>query len=285
MASLSYRRSCTLLTTDFRQVLSHMQLSRPVDRVFTEEHDIPRSDVTPEGDLVSRTSAIPNLQYLANCLFAREGSAINKGDVQDLVESARALDSQLLDWADNILPTWAYSVATNIGNLPSSEFAPCQVHRYPDHYTARVWNLYRASRLIIQSIILRAMAWLAISAHTPTEIETAKAELTSINLANDICASVLFLLGGDLSRMRLYTADDGSERGRDSASARTGRFSLIWPLFLGCSSSTIPASQRTWMRQQLRQIAEDGESQAHFACLTESQTLSGGPESFRIDCV
>jgi hypothetical protein len=37
----------------------------------------------------------------------------------------------------------------------SSNFVPRQIHRYPDFYAARVWNLYRGYRLIIQSIVLR----------------------------------------------------------------------------------------------------------------------------------
>src|SRR5271163_4012558 len=95
----------------------------------------------------------------------------------------------------------SYAITTGINISPDSkfprpEFTPSQIHRYRDIYTARVWNLYRVSRLILQSIILRSALWLLTKlALSQQDTDATSAERNSENLMNGICASVPFLLG------------------------------------------------------------------------------------------
>jgi len=113
------------------------------------------------------------------------------------------------------------------------------------------------------------------------------------NMVEGMCASVPFLLGYDLSELKNSSNSLQDENflwpqtsmDKASSSGHTGKFSLIWPLYIACSVPSVPAVQRRWMRAQLRWIAETGEAQAHFVQDAESQTLMGGPESFRFDCV
>ncbi|KAH6874444.1 hypothetical protein B0T10DRAFT_586429 [Thelonectria olida] len=273
-------------------VLGHMQICRPVDKIFTVPGATTSLHESPEDHLISTAAKIPNLQYRSNCLFNKPQEA-SENDTETLFSSAMALDRELSDWASNIPTTWSYSAAINVSDPATSKFTSGQVHRYPNFYIARVWNFYRVSRLVIQSVLVRAISRLPMltETHTKKEYRKSKIEGSSMELVNDICASVPFLLGHDLSKMKLpatsgRTKQETSWPGvEENGATRTGRFSLIWPLYVACSASSVPEAQREWMHMQLRFLAENGESQAHVVCLTKSQTLLGGAENFRFDCV
>ncbi|KZL80607.1 c6 zinc finger protein [Colletotrichum incanum] len=272
-------------------VLGHMQLCKPVDDVFSVLDMLAPSQESPEYHLISKAAEIPNLQYRSNCMFIQPQDAI-KNDVENLFHSARALDREILDWARTVPTTWSYTAAMNANDLASSDFTPRQVHRYPNIYIARVWNFYRVSRLIIQSLLTRAISWMSTSMDLNDFDEGGQIEKSSMELVNDICASVPFLLGYDLTKMKLPSTSGGSKQERTSRSgiekngpARNGRFSLIWPLHISCSSSSVPQAQRDWMRMQLRFLANCGEKQAQVVCFTRSQILLGGIDHDRFDCV
>ncbi|KAM5357465.1 hypothetical protein ACJZ2D_016231 [Fusarium nematophilum] len=273
-------------------VLGHMQLCRPVDDIFTVPDETASSGQSPEDHLTSTAAKIPNLQYRSNCLFAQTQDA-SDDDIESLLHSATDLDRELSHWASNMPTTWSYSAAMNVRDPASSRFTPRQVHRYSSFYTARVWNIYRVSRLIVQSILLRATSRLPTSVETrPNDFNKIRIEESSMELVNDICASVPFLLGHDLARMKLPAMSGGRKqesrswpRAEENSATGTGRFSLIWPLYVACGAPSVPEAQREWMRMQLRFLAEHGEQQAYFVCLADSQVLLGGAEKFRFDCV
>lgn len=213
-----------------------------------------------------------------------------------LVDLAETLDHELSDWARNASVTWTYSAALDASTPARSGFTLRQVHRYPDYYTARVWNFYRVSRLIVQTLLLRAMSWLPVSTGPrQTKPHRTDIEKRSMDLVDDICASVPFLLGHDLSRMKLpATTNNWGERipqtrcpedKKDSGARRAGRFSLLWPLYTASSAPQVLEAQRGWMRTQLRLITQQGESQASCLCHADSQVLLGGAEKFPFDCV
>jgi hypothetical protein len=268
-----------------------MQICRPIDEIFSVSDLTASSHKSPEDHLISKAAKIPNLQYRSNRLFTQTQGA-SKGDVENLFNSARVLDREIADWARTLPTTWSYSTAMNIDNITNSKFTPRQVHRYPDFYIARVWNFYRVSRLIVQSVLLRTTSWMSILMDPNEFNEGRKADGSSIELVNDICASVPFLMGHDLSKIKIAATSGGIRQERpswsgtkQSGSTHTGRFSLIWPLYIACSTSSVPEAQRDWMRMQLRLLAEHGVTQAHFACLTKSQILLGGADDVRFDCV
>lgn len=275
-----------------------MQISRPLDPIFVELAESISSYENAEDRLLSRTIHIPELQSLANDVLSQPSWSINESEIFELIQAAGNLDCELADWASNIPTAWSFSVAINLNSsgpeLSSSSFIPSQIHRYPDFYIARVWNLYRVSRLVLQSILLRAAPWLSFPSKNDSQpLEYLHIEKVKRALVNDMCASVPFLLGYDLSKMKrpaTNSAQDDSSiwpqnsMGKASTSGHTGRFSLIWPLYIACSVSSIPDIQRKWLRAQLRWIAELGEPQAKVVFDSESRTLSGEPETFRFGC-
>ncbi len=170
-----------------------------------------------EDRLLSRTIKIPQLQSLANDILSQPSWSIAEGVILSLIQTAEALDHELVDCATNVPAGWSYSVATKLNSISNPElsmlcYIPTEIHEYTDFYIARVWNLYRVSRLIIQSIILRAAS---CHCSRPKGVEKYSekihAEKLNRDLVNDICASVPFLLGYDLSQLKRRTENINSE--------------------------------------------------------------------------
>jgi len=292
--SLLSSTSCGLLTQK-SQIQSHLQISQPIDPIFDEYSEILLPYENIEDRLLTKTMRIPKLQSLTNSLLSQPCCAVDVSEAFELIQAAEDVDRELADWARNIPIKWSYTTFTCMRNslgsqLSGSNFIPNQVHRYPNFYAARVWNLYRVYRLVIQSILFRVSSWVYLD---PTVHYQDRIGNTNRNMVEDVCASVPFLLGYDLSELK-RSADSLQDKNflwpqismsKASYSGHTGKFSLVWPLYIACSVPSVPEPQRKWMRAQLRWIAETGEAQAHFVQDAESQTLMGGPESFRFDCV
>ncbi|KAK2759852.1 hypothetical protein FQN54_002586 [Arachnomyces sp. PD_36] len=271
-------------------LLSHMQTSKAIDKVFVEADDSLFLDENVEDQLISKTIKLPYLQQLTNNILTETGYGSNQSEVLQLRDAVRIIDHELSVWASSVPPTWSYSVARNLNPTPNPGFTPRQIHRYPNLYIARVWNMYRVSHLMVQSILLRVDSWLIEASSTNVSDRTALEERGRC-LVNDTCASVPYLLGHDLTKIKLTTAEDCSmdnptlPLSNGDGPARTGRFSLIWPLHVGSSAAFVPELQREWMRKQLQHIYGQGEQLAKLVCETESKVLLGGNESFRFDCV
>ena len=272
--------------------MSNIQISRPVDEVFRELDIDVSFQQNMEEQLVSTMARIPQIQHYSNIILDLHSGNRDKL-VEQLFYDADSLDRELSDWTQGVNNSWSISAATNLNLLSSSKFNPPQVHRYSSFYVARVWNMYRVSRLIVQSIMLRAISWLPTSSAKAAERNTI--ERNSQDLVDGICASVPYLFGRRLAGMKAPTSTKSDSRATalhpesgnetDNVPTRTGRFSLIWPIYVACSASFISEEQRSWMRAQLQLIADCGEPQAQFALSMESRMLTGGTEHFRFDCV
>jgi hypothetical protein len=262
-----------------------------MDEIFLAADGMPSFCQSPEDELISRLAEVPNMQYQSSSLFDQP-RGITKADVENLLHNARSLDHTIRDWTHTIDTTWSYTAALSLDVEPRSKYTPRHIHRYQDFYTARVWNVYRVARLIVQSIIVRATSWLSASMNHNGIYDEEKTEHNSVRLVDDICASVSFLMGDDLSRLKLPTTGRGSNqagtnwnRSKGSGQGHSGRYSLIWPLYVACGSVLVPEPQRDWMEMQLRRLAELGETQAHFACHNRSRLLSGRRDDIQFDCV
>lgn len=258
-----------------------MQICQPLDSVFSQ--GITSMCVDPERRLLSLASGIPELQYQSIDLEQLEII-----DIENLSNNANALSLKLSTWASTVPFSWHYVPALKINDGSSSEYSPRIIHKYRHHYIGRVWNFYRVSQLILQSIRLRAAAFLPVA---PSHIEIG---LKITSLVDDICATVPYLLGADLDKMNLDFTEKSTmqdprrtsvSRAKSIGVAEVKGFSLIWPLFVASSASGIPQAQSEWMRRQLHLLAENGVPMAQTVCTSESQMLLGRPEKFVFDCV
>ncbi|KAI1067542.1 hypothetical protein LB506_003836, partial [Fusarium annulatum] len=147
-------------------VMSQMQICQPVDELFTQGLPSPGQD--PEIRLLSIAAGIPRVQHQSIDLAQLETT-----DIERIVHDADTLDSCLSTWAQGLPPGWSYATAFNINNDARSDYAPRSVHKYAHFYTARVWNFYRVSQLILLSIRLRASSILPSSSDT-TKVQMSK---------------------------------------------------------------------------------------------------------------
>ncbi|KAF2188032.1 C6 zinc finger protein [Zopfia rhizophila CBS 207.26] len=270
-------------------VLSHMQIAKPVDTIFYEHSEF--IDQTQEDRLVEKIIDIPNLQSQANIVLGKSTCPANDRSIFELINASKILDSRISDWARNALTTSSYTITTNVSMLSSTEasvsdFSPPRIYRYSDIHLARTWNIYRVSRLIVLSIIIRAVSRLdPTSIDAAHDLERLKAGGRQRELVNDICASVPFLLRHNVSRIAPPLVQSRLKLdGKGDIVTKTGRYSLIWPLYVGSSVPSIPENQRRWMRAQLKWIGESGKPQAKLLASSNCQTLLGGTEKFRFYC-
>ncbi|KAL5319376.1 hypothetical protein ACEPPN_012427 [Leptodophora sp. 'Broadleaf-Isolate-01'] len=270
---------------------SHIQTSTPVDSIFIECGEALSAYENIEDSLLSKTMRVPQLQAWANKVLSRPSLEIDISTTVELLRNAENLDSELATWAFRIPEQWSYKTVTRMKHHQSSwtknsAFVPDQIHRYPDIYVARTWNMYRVSRLIIQSIILRVSC---INNFAPGSYED-RIDRTNRAMVDGICASVPSLLGYDCSELKHSTPVRDSlwpqsSPNKPRACSNTGTFSLIWPLYVASSVTSAPESQRNWLRDQLNWIAGTGDAHAQVLRDCKSQTLEGRPERFRFDCV
>ncbi|EWG42528.1 hypothetical protein FVEG_15445 [Fusarium verticillioides 7600] len=257
-------------------------ICQPVDEIFTQ--GLPSSCHDPEIRLFSIAAGIPRLQHQSIDL-----TQLRANDIERIFYDANELDFLLSNWTKGLPNAWSYATALNINSDACSEYSPQSVHRYAHFYTARVWNFYRVSQLILLSIQLRASSIL------PASSDTSQIRKRMATLVDDICATVPYLLGKDLCKMNhqfvtshrtLYISllTSGSTV-KKVENVQNGRFSLVWPLYVACSASEVPQVQRNWIRKQLQYLAQGGVPIAKTVCNTESQILLGRPEVFHFGCV
>ncbi|QPC74704.1 hypothetical protein HYE68_005456 [Fusarium pseudograminearum] len=266
------------------EVLGQMQTLQPVDETFSKLTLSSYED--PEDRLVSLAARVPQLQY--SCHQLDTSKYISATETERLISDVTELDSELSIWASSLSPQWSYATAVNINNPGRTDYTPQVIHRYINRYIARVWNLYRVSRLIIQSILLRTTTLLSDSTEDPSNVDQRnRIQSVIMELVDDICSSVPYLLGQDLKNISLASHSDGRQvhdrntssfDERSNMGIRIRGFSLIWPLSVACSALPVPAAQRDWVQRHLQLLTN------HSEPLT-STILSGRPNEFRFDCV
>jgi hypothetical protein len=270
-----------------------------MDPVFLEYSEILSHHESLEDQLLSKAMRIPSLQSSANDLLLQSDCDDKRNTAAELIQSMRSLDSELIAWARRIPARWSYTANTVLESvsgpiLSNSIFVPTQIYRYSSYHAARVWNLYRVYRIIIQSILDRIS-----SLRLESEEQNHNRRSIYSTMVSGICASVPFLLGYDISGLkRLQSLNVAHLQDREQLSlwpqsfllpsvshGPMGKFSLIWPLYVASSVSDIPRIQQKWMRAQLKWIAQTGEAHARCVEDVESQILSGRPEIIAFDCV
>jgi hypothetical protein len=256
------------ILTKSTQIQNQLQASKPVNPIFVEFAEILSPYKNVEDRLLSKAMHIPKLQSLANSFLLQPSCNIDVSKALRIIRAAEHLYRELANWARRIPINWTYTTVTCIGHsqgpqISSSNCIPNQIHRYPNFYAARVWNSYLVYRLIIESILVRVSSCVHLHLADHNEPYIEKINRTMVE---DVCVSVPFILGYELSELK--SSNDvlqnenflwlQSSINKASTSTHTGKFSLIWPLYIACNVLSVPETQRIWMRAQLRWIAETG---------------------------
>lgn len=149
------------------------------------------------------------------------------------------IEHALVQWQAG-LPS-SRSFAT-ISSADRNETFNVQTHVYPNLWTAKVWNFYKAIRIMVNDILLHHLTALDVTpAHEEQQI---KCLATISQMAADICASVAF-------HLQYYSF--GTELPLPKASPV---FNLLLPLNIAGSSVGTSEALHDWLVRTLQHIGD-----------------------------
>ncbi|KAF2403593.1 hypothetical protein EJ06DRAFT_527201 [Trichodelitschia bisporula] len=182
-----------------------------------------------------------------------------------LISQISALDTALATWANTLdthlaaritrlVPPTTLSPSASAAELDDALAWPGPVLAYPTVFVANLWNEYRVYRILCQALVQSCIAALAAKSPggmSPLDDVAARAAYTTQGMADEICATLPFLLGQD--REGGPTSVLPVAVGQDEAAARgTGAYFAIWPLTVLEKVPTLGGGQKRWVAGRLR---------------------------------
>ncbi|RDW80240.1 hypothetical protein BP6252_04878 [Coleophoma cylindrospora] len=214
------------------------------------------------------TIIVAKIRHQAASLFGKPVSPLAPGSpyelakIQSLLAESQALDNCLMVWARELPIESLYTTHTlqesGISEKDSKIFNST-VHIYPNVGHAGMWNRYRALRLIVNDIILKALSSLVGFPEFNTASQLVATELKIEQLANDFCASVPYML--ELFESQQSGENEMALSIKTPASLKTSvrgttASLLCWPLTIATTVSGIPGSQQRYLRDRLLDVSE-----------------------------
>ncbi|OAX84227.1 hypothetical protein ACJ72_01413 [Emergomyces africanus] len=183
--------------------------------------------------------------------------------IHQLLKEAHTADSALLSWTDNLpLEEWysTHPVKENAHDVANGGVFGSTVHIYPSVGHAGMWNRYRALRLGVNDIIIRALSTLAgmTDSNGANEPLAKSVKLTMLQLSDDVCASVPYMFGrvqpgGATGGEVTITASPASSK---IAVKATTAALLCWPLATAAMVAGIPEKHEQYLTNCLREVSE-----------------------------
>lgn len=121
----------------------------------------------------------------------------NHENVLNLLRRAQDLEEEYRDWFTSLPPSWqtkseAWFEDDGTIDYATSVFHPGRIDSYSEMWIAYHTNVARSSRIVIWSITLRCVAWLAHPRDYRLTLEYARAQQVCRPLIEDIVASCPF---------------------------------------------------------------------------------------------
>ncbi|KAJ9628701.1 hypothetical protein H2203_002603 [Taxawa tesnikishii (nom. ined.)] len=195
--------------------------------------------------------------------------------LQNLLAEAQALDDSLERWTHSLPPEHRYSVHTVQGRngvAADNRILDNIVHIYPTMGHAGMWNRYRALGISVKAIALQSFTLLDTSPTSPSTCLTQTVQSQIEQLASDFCASIPYVFGlvkaTDHSDQTTNEPDNvvsssvttvpgsGLESLKATVKPSTAAWLLCWPLAMAMMVEQIPARQKQYLRDRLRDVSE-----------------------------
>ena len=168
---------------------------------------------------------------------------------------ARDLDNALQDWAGHQLCIWARQrhILSGPHIFPTKDFYSSEVYNYSSPVYASAWILYYATRLLINSTLLKIIR--VIGPQSNSIAFQRRFEYLSVmtSTANDLALSIPCAL----QRFTLTDTSDGSS-GQNSIVINENEEVkpyvanlIIWPLSLSANMSGVDDRYKSWFRSLL----------------------------------
>ncbi|CAK38673.1 transcriptional regulator family: Fungal Specific TF [Aspergillus niger] len=205
--------------------------------------DLPPYPFPPDGDrLVKIMAKFTGLQA-----DVREGILL---DSSEIVKMAMAIDLELGHFASHASADFTYKVETQPGSVTSCEhdegnFCHYQgtYHIYQSIWSCNIWNNYRYTRILVNSMILTHLRSMASSGHQVLDYGLFKDHCIRIRdlmrqLATDICCSIPFKFG---------VAGFDKKDVFDSLHTHAGTgFTLLLPLAMAALVGGVSSPMHNW---------------------------------------
>ncbi|KAI9901394.1 hypothetical protein N3K66_003211 [Trichothecium roseum] len=191
----------------------------------------------------------------------------------EMLRNCQGLDQECAQWVRDLPSAYDWHTVAwedqppPDGDYSRAETYPGRVDAYQDLYIVSVWNMMRASRIILASLIVRTVAWICAPLDYRTTPEYATSARTCTEAIADIIASVPYQLGYFSNRKHLLDGVNLSSYGcgdEDALKGLPGYF-LTWPLTCIYGQDYTLDSQRAWVRGRLEFIGNQlGVRYAHI---------------------
>ncbi|KAF6834661.1 negative acting factor [Colletotrichum plurivorum] len=214
-------------------------------------------------DTVGHQALVLNLQ---TTLIRAEADGLLKGarttDKIDkalkLLQRARKMDDELGLWFDKCPPAWRKVISGSAADVPEDKICfvsafPGPIYDYPNVWAAGKHINTHVSRLLLNQVIVRCIAWVcAPSDHTLTK-EYIDANKIGTEQVADIISSTPYFFGwtGDALSTPYFPCGT-SEMPKGLAGV-----SCMWPLLATGSSRFATRKQRIYVKARLAKIAEE----------------------------
>ena len=217
-------------------------------------------------------AAIKVIRETGNAGYDQEKSS----ELKELVLRAIACDSNFASWPDN-LPEYLFPMALSADEVPPTVKAAglyrdiCDI--YFDVNTCVLWNDWRAIRIKILKVV--------IGYGTLSQREIAMKSLQA--LADEICASIPFILGDRMVFTPLYTANNVYPGGdflpkshQLIAAAHGGWFTLspMRDVWTSARQGLLREGQSTWISVQLTRLGTIYDAQPEHKMLKQALSPS-----------
>ncbi|KAL0940222.1 negative acting factor [Colletotrichum truncatum] len=234
-------------------------------------------------DTVGHQALVLNLQ--TTLIRAEADSLLKGGRTTDkidkalkLLQRARKMDDELGLWFDHCPPAWRKVVSGSAIDVPEDKIGlvsafPGPIYDYPNVWAAGKHINTHVSRLLLNQVIVRCIAWVcAPSDHTLTREYIDASKIGKEQVA-DIISSTPYFFGwtGDALSTPYFPCGT-SEMPKGIAGV-----SCMWPLLATGSSRFATRKQRIYVKARLAKIAE--EMGIRQADVFSKQISSGTPET------
>jgi hypothetical protein len=179
------------------------------------------------------------IQFIDLNASVRQGEAV---DANAIIRDALLLDNALEEWKTALPPAWKYRVVIS----PKAQGTyDGQYHTYSDQWTARMWDHYRWTRILVHDLVLTHLILLP---SLPADMHKQQTQSLAIisHLASRICASV---------SSQLYRPDPIIPGVRPNCEL-TSVFMLLWPLKVAGSAIGVPDALHEWVLDVLKNIGQ-----------------------------
>lgn len=194
----------------------------------------------------------------------------------DMMCRSQTVDREIETWMSSLPEEYKFKTVAWEDNVPGGDYSraevfPGRIDVFQDIWTASIWNMARACRLCLASVIVRCAAWVCSPVDYRTTPEYATAVRICMETITDILASVPYQLGWHLKRPDVvrraanFANAAGFLCGEEEQIKGLAGYFLTWPLAIVNSQDYCTDAQRSWIIGRLRYIGDEmGVKYAHI---------------------